>query len=454
MAETIKKIARRTRASGVRLGALNTILTAVSALIFIALLYASFQSAKDYDRLRSDMERYIACQGNALSFQEGSDFLTNEALCFAVTGEEEHLFNYFEETGVTRRREKAEEAIRAFVQDEGARYLDEAMEQSNALMAVEYRAMRLAAAGYGFDPAVLPEPIRAVELDAEDAALTPAQQCDMAVRLMSDQSYVKNKEAIFQNVRNSITSLAEESKEEQIRFSDQLNAIRLWQFVLIAALMVMMLVIALGTQLLIIRPLKLGVAHIQNNQKIPVSGSAEMIFLAQTYNDIHDQNTLHTEKLNYSATHDALTGLYNRRAFETFCETCEETYLGVLFIDVDKFKEFNDTFGHDMGDRVLKFVAEVLLGSFRSDDFVARIGGDEFCVIMKHVDSRMTELVQRKIASAGERLREPGGDLPSISLSVGVAFGDRKNPSGNIFKDADAALYRVKNAGRGGCEIY
>jgi diguanylate cyclase (GGDEF)-like protein len=87
-------------------------------------------------------------------------------------------------------------------------------------------------------------------------------------------------------------------------------------------------------------------------------------------------------------------------------------------------------------------------------DFVCRIGGDEFAVIMVHTSSALRELVGNKIAALNKKLLAPGDGLPAFSLSVGVAFGDRPNPGEDMFKDADAALYQVKNNGRGGCAFY
>ena len=123
-------------------------------------------------------------------------------------------------------------------------------------------------------------------------------------------------------------------------------------------------------------------------------------------------------------------------------------------MDVDKFKSINDTYGHDVGDLVLKRVAEVLQYSFRSTDLVFRLGGDEFVVIMVNAKSSMRDLVKNKIEQANVMLQKPTDDLPPTSLSVGVAFADRENPEGDIFKDADTALYRMKEGGRCGCYIY
>ena len=135
-------------------------------------------------------------------------------------------------------------------------------------------------------------------------------------------------------------------------------------------------------------------------------------------------------------------------------ENADRENIALMIIDVDHFKSINDTYGHDVGDRILKKVAEILTRSFRSVDAVCRHGGDEFVVVMTRANSTMEQLVLNKISRANALLQEPEEGLPKTSLSVGVAFSDRKDPEGDIFKDADTALYRVKNSGRSGCAIY
>ena len=103
---------------------------------------------------------------------------------------------------------------------------------------------------------------------------------------------------------------------------------------------------------------------------------------------------------------------------------------------------------------ILKKVADLMRSSFRSVDILCRMGGDEFVVIMTRVDSSMSQLVMNKINHMNSILQNPKDDLPPASLSVGVAFSDRKNPQGDIFRDADSALYKVKEAGRAGCVIF
>ncbi|MBQ7600309.1 MAG: GGDEF domain-containing protein, partial [Clostridia bacterium] len=100
-------------------------------------------------------------------------------------------------------------------------------------------------------------------------------------------------------------------------------------------------------------------------------------------------------------------------------------------------------------------VAASLRKHFRDVDIICRIGGDEFVVIMTRVSSDIhTDIVAEKVDSINEELKITDDGLPPVSISVGVAFADRDNPEGDIFKDADTALYRVKNGGGNGYSIY
>ena len=126
----------------------------------------------------------------------------------------------------------------------------------------------------------------------------------------------------------------------------------------------------------------------------------------------------------------------------------------MLIIDVDRFKIFNDEYGHDMGDRVLQKVASAIQNNFREEDYVCRFGGDEFTVIMVHATSAMRSLVEAKIESIRETLRNTSDGLPVITLSIGVAFSDRPDPTDDILKDADTALYATKERGRDGYTFY
>ena len=151
-----------------------------------------------------------------------------------------------------------------------------------------------------------------------------------------------------------------------------------------------------------------------------------------------------------------MTDALNRRSFEKLLHMYEngDTPYALILIDVDTFKTVNDMYGHAVGDEILKKVTGLLKKAFRSIDHVCRIGGDEFAIIMVEMTSDLKYTIEEKIKAVNEELGTENENIPAVSLSVGVAFSDRENPGANIFKDADKALYYVKENGRNGCKFY
>ncbi len=158
-----------------------------------------------------------------------------------------------------------------------------------------------------------------------------------------------------------------------------------------------------------------------------------------------------------NATTDALTGLGNRHAMkETFprelkrCANSEHP-VSLIMIDVDRFKTFNDLFGHVAGDRVLSAVAHVLKNQFRTKDLLARYGGDEFAVLLPEVGEEEALAVAERIRIAVTGKTSDGSDslirVP-VQVSIGVAELDAQGTYDSLLRSADAALYRAKDAGR------
>jgi len=163
---------------------------------------------------------------------------------------------------------------------------------------------------------------------------------------------------------------------------------------------------------------------------------------------IQDQN----EQLRYLATRDPMTGCLNRRSFfEHFEEVWKSSRryqhpLSCLMVDVDHFKSINDQHGHAMGDEVLKRVAQVLRDSARETDLVCRYGGEEFCILMPHVDAAGAAL-------GAERFRAAIADVEFPNLKVTASFGCAGAESGAdtieaLLEQADQSLYAAKRSGR------
>ena len=162
------------------------------------------------------------------------------------------------------------------------------------------------------------------------------------------------------------------------------------------------------------------------------------------------------KKVSSEAQYDALTGLHNRTSFVSKLEKVianskkDKTLAGVLFIDLDKFKYVNDTYGHDIGDELLKQVALLLKGSVRQGDVVARLGGDEFMLILSELQSLdVAALIADKIVRAISKPFMIQGREVRIGASVGVSVypTDGTTPE-DLIKAADNAMYTVKAAGK------
>ena len=156
------------------------------------------------------------------------------------------------------------------------------------------------------------------------------------------------------------------------------------------------------------------------------------------------------------ASTDALTGLPNRRYFDEFVSLLAQRRragdaVGILMVDIDKFKVLNDTHGHATGDEVLRAVAGAIVSAVREDDVPARFGGEEFVILLRNPDPGVAvEVGERiRIAVRALDLSRFGVSVGAVSVSVGVAVADGPDvPIEELIETADQALYRAKRAGR------
>lgn len=187
----------------------------------------------------------------------------------------------------------------------------------------------------------------------------------------------------------------------------------------------------------------------------------EEIIAARTQELEHNYSALQQEmterqqaqaQLEILASTDPLTRLYNRRKFEELLNHELErsrrypSEFALILFDVDHFKRVNDEYGHDVGDGVLKFLAEIVRSQLRKSDIVARWGGEEFLVLVPEADADTAVAIAEKLRCAVE-----SGQFPRqlhITISLGVSLARRNDSANSLVKRADQALYRAKQTGR------
>lgn len=183
------------------------------------------------------------------------------------------------------------------------------------------------------------------------------------------------------------------------------------------------------------------------------------IFAYLTLRDIDEQKRkeLHLEK---RAALDALTKTYNRSAAikkinQSLREKNEHSYYAFMIIDLDHFKELNDTLGHAVGDKALVDVAEILKKNFRKYDIVCRLGGDEFVILLQEIPLEVLDKIVGNLNRKLELSYEKAGKKSGITASIGIAIAPVHGETfDELYEKADQALYAVKKSTRNSYQIY
>ena len=195
--------------------------------------------------------------------------------------------------------------------------------------------------------------------------------------------------------------------------------------------------------------------------QVDVKGDEEIVTICNAFNATMNALKSRDEELNRLANHDSLTSLANRHSFTKSLErevdriVDENTSSALLFVDLDKFKFINDTFGHAAGDRLLKKVAELLVSNTRNADLVARFGGDEFAIIARGVNLYEADKIAAQLVEGMQQLRfVEDGETLNVYFSVGVAMIENNRFSADeILSQADMACFQAKANGRNGYHI-
>ncbi len=240
---------------------------------------------------------------------------------------------------------------------------------------------------------------------------------------------------------------------------------------LVVVLCLACIVLAILLSRMVTKPINLVSAAVQrfakgeSVAKLDVTRKDELGVLALSFNHMHDQLKEQMAALERSrqemdqlARHDAMTGLPNRRLFQERLDNTlarsqrSGTRFALLFIDVDKFKSINDRWGHDAGDEVLKVIAKRLMSNTRKADAVARIGGDEFVVLLDSPSNRedIVSIAEKLLESVRSPIQYNGHEL-QVGFSIGISqYPENGTTASDLMSSADRAMYQAKSAGRDG----
>ncbi len=432
---------------GISLRKTHLILVIGAVIISVLMFYSTFHLAVSFQRLTHAGEEQIELRKAARELMDASDYLTEKVQRFTVQGDMKFLEEYFTEAFETNRREEAIEKLSvAKVNADALKDLQKAMEGSMDLMDLEYYAMRLVIDAKGY--ADYPDILKSVELSAQDRRLSPEDKQKLAIEIVHGDQYYEQKEFIRSNMKASLDELERMAYDTDAAtlkaFSNEMFVVRVIIMVQIAGIFVMVWL----TSRLGIHPVLNAVESIKEDNPIPEIGANEFRYLARTYNKMYEVYKRSLEHLNFKASHDELTGAYNRAGYDLLLSSIDLNSTYMMLFDVDNFKTINDTYGHETGDKVLVKQVNILKNNFKSEDYICRIGGDEFVVFMVHSSRVQEALVARKIKAINEDLSETDDELPPVSVSVGITHGTEASDTTDLFEKTDAAMYQAKQNGK------
>lgn len=436
---------------GIKITTLNMSMIVLSLIVFVLLIGGTFSLNRKYESLINNTDDYMLCEKAAGDLSNASDYLTEQVRLFTVNYDSRNMFNYFEEANSVQRREKALDSLKDNEMGTGsAESLNKALKASNDLMEREIRAMKLICVANGYEN--MPEEVKDYVLNIEDMNLSNDEKINKARTLVFDEGYESAKEVIRTHLGHYTDSIIDVLDQRQSLLENNMNKALSYQRILIIILFVMNVITFIAITVLIIRPLSIHIKHIKEDNLLNITGSYEFKYLALTYNDIYEINKANKLALEDKVKHDPLTGLLNRGGYDDLKNILKDSTSPLAFVifDVDKFKDINDTYGHEKGDEVLKEVGSLLQTTFRASDYAIRLGGDEFALVMMDMRRRNIDALKEKLNYLNKTLSNYN---PSVSLSIGVAFSDAGFHE-ELYKQADSALYEVKKNGRGSFRVF
>ena len=424
----------------------------ISALLVVSVVYISNKN----EEVNTSTQNYITLKSAASDVQLASDDLTNDVRLFVTTTKKEYMDSYFKEANVTKRRDKALVTIHELVEDSPVHEIvhnaiETAVNESKNLMNLEFKAMKLICVDEGIDCSEYQE----VDNCVIDPSIAVVDYFDLAMESVFGDEYMQSKSTIISNVEkatNEIDSLMDANIKKSENY---LRGLIIFQSVVIFVNIAFMAGVVILMHIYIIAPMSSAVNSLASNREVKVRSNKEFNYLADVYNRVRKANEDIKDSLKYEAEHDKLTGLYNRTGYDRVFKSLTLDKAIYVLIDIDMFKEVNDTLGHEMGDKVLVRTANVIKKYFSEENaYMCRIGGDEFAIIISNAGIEMNDVVISRCTKMEDEISRAEGNIPGTTLSIGVAHGTVRDTTDTLFRKADAALYKIKNAGRADVSLY
>ncbi len=411
----------------------------ISGLMF----YFTVSLTSTFQRLTDATEDQISLDKAAHELMDASDYLTERVQRFTVNGDPDFMNEYFTEAFETNRRENAIEKMSGNARASAAlEQLQEAMEGSRELMHREYYAMRLVIEAKGDTD--YPGELREIMLTEEDAALSPEDKMRRATEMVMDNEYYHQKENIRRNMQEGLDILEAMTRStESAAFSNVRSVMNHFRVVIVIQILGTMLLVWLTVRLGI-NPIMKAVSRIKSDRPIEEKGANEFRYLAQAYNGLTVQLNEENELLKEISRTDALTGIRNRLALRSDYDSYRGHEVTVMLLDLDSFKQINDTLGHEEGDRVLSETGRLLAETF-GKEHCYRYGGDEFLVILP--DCTEAEFrMKLDIVMKNRPVFRDEGEVFQAGYSVGYvhAFVDAQRDLRDLFAEADQKMYQIK----------
>ncbi len=427
-----------------------------TALSILCVIFIAFTS-KEYNSLKESYNDYNSAVKIIDRFEGGVNKLSRKVRQAVFTSKQSYIDDYFVEINVLQSRESAvEELSSLFDSKEVNEYLQRALSLSNKKVTNDLYALCLIEHVIADENTHWPSELADYELSYEDLNLSDKEKKEKAIVLISSENYENDNTFISNEITTTLTKVSNIFLERESKANEAFASAFLTLIIVVCALIFMMFFNCYLMFANVVKPILNYDRAIKNDELIPLQGVKELRILASTYNEIFTENQEREKIMKHNAEHDPLTNALNRGAFDSILDifTKDQSNFALIIVDIDNFKTINDTYGHSVGDVILKKVANSLTNAFRTIDHVCRIGGDEFAVIMVDMTSSLNYTINEKIEVINKELSTSKDGEPIVTLSIGVALTDRKNPSDSIFNDADNALYRTKENGRNGITFY